>query len=303
MEHVEQAGIHSGDSTCCLPPWSLPAAVQETLRRYTHALAFEVGVCGLMNIQYAIKDGKVYVLEVNPRASRTVPFVSKAIGVNLAGIAARVMAGETLASIGYTKEIIPPHISVKAPVFPFNKFPGTDIILGPEMKSTGEVMGIDEDLGCAMGKAFMGASRTLPLEGSVFISVCDRDKPAAVELARLFHGLGFKLMATSGTAKLFEKAGLPVRSIPKRGEGRPDVTDTISSGEVQLVINTPTSDPLTREDEKAIRTAALLRRVPTLTTVFGAKIIATAIESMRKHGLRVRAMQDFHAAMEKAPAR
>ncbi len=303
MEHVEQAGIHSGDSTCSLPPWSLPAGVQETLRRYTHALAFEVGVVGLMNIQYAVKDGKVFVLEVNPRASRTVPFVSKAIGINLAGIAARVMAGESLASIGYTKEIIPPHISVKAPVFPFNKFPGTDIILGPEMKSTGEVMGIDEDLGCAMGKAFMGASRTLPLEGTVFLSVCDRDKPAATELARLFHGLGFKLLATPGTAKLFEEAGLPVRHVPKRGEGRPDVVDVISSNQVQLVVNTPTADPLTREDEKAIRTAALLRRVPTLTTVFGAKIIATAIESMRKHGLRVKAMQDFHAAMEKAEAR
>src|SRR5262249_1797261 len=184
------------------------------------------------------------------------------------------------------------HISVKAPVFPFNKFPGTDIILGPEMKSTGEVMGIDEDLGCAMGKAFMGAYRTLPLEGSVFISVCDRDNPAAVELAKLFDGLGFKLLATPGTAKLFEKHGLPVRSIPKRGEGRPDPTDVISSGEVQLVINTPTPDPLTREDEKAIRTAALIRRVPTLTTVFGAKIVATAIESLRKYGVRVRAIQD-----------
>jgi len=254
-----------------------------------------------------VVDGEVSVLEANPRASRTVPFASKAIGVNLVEAACRLMTGARLAEIVLPRRRAGrPHrgpVSVKAAVLPFGRFPGSDPVLGPEMRSTGEVMGIDEDLGCAMGKAFMGASRTLPLEGQVFISVCDRDKPAAVELAKLFHGLGFKLLATSGTAKLFEQAGLPVRSIPKRGEGRPDVVDVISSNEVQLVINTPTSDPLTREDEKAIRTAALLRRVPTLTTVFGAKIIATAIESMRKHGVRVKAMQDFHAAMEKAAVR
>jgi len=296
MEHVEQAGIHSGDSTCTLPPYSLPAAVQDTIRRYTVALAQAVGVRGLLNIQFAVKDGTVTACASNPRASRTVPFVGKAIGVNIAGIAARVMVGEKLADIGFTKEIIPPHFSVKAPVFPFNKFPGTDIILGPEMRSTGEVMGIDADLGCAMAKAFMGAGRTLPLEGNVLLSVCDRDKPAAVEVARAFHALGFTLIATPGTADHLEQAGVPVRRVFKRGEGRPDVVDIISSREVQLVLNTPSSDPLTREDEKAIRTAALQKNIPTITTVFGARILATAIESMRKHGLRVKAMQDFHAA-------
>jgi len=295
MEHVEQAGIHSGDSTCTLPPYSLPADVQDTIRDYTRRLAEAVGVRGLMNIQYAVKDGTVFVLEVNPRASRTVPFVSKAIGQNLAGIAARVMAGEKLVDIGFTAEIVPPHHSVKGPVFPFNKFPGTDIILGPEMKSTGEVMGIDMDLGCAVGKAFMGAGRTLPLEGSIFLSVQDRDKPAAVELAKSFDELGFTLMATAGTAAALKEAGIEARQLFKRGEGRPDVTDVITNGEVQLVINTPTADPLTREDEKAIRTAALNRDIPTITTVFGARIIATAIESMRKHGLTVQAMQDYHA--------
>ncbi|MGQ0552382.1 MAG: carbamoyl-phosphate synthase large subunit [Planctomycetota bacterium] len=301
MEHVEQAGIHSGDSTCTLPPYSLPAAVQDTIRRHTHALAKAVDVRGLMNIQYAIKDGKVYVLEVNPRASRTVPFVSKAIGISLAAIASRVMAGEKLVDIGFTREIVPKHFSVKASVFPFNKFPGTDVILGPEMKSTGEVMGIDEDLGCAVAKAFMGAGRTLPLQGTVLLSVQDRDKPAAVELARAFHELGLQLMATPGTARHLQAAGLPVSKVFKRGEGRPDVVDVISNRQVQLVINTPTPDPLTRADEKVIRTAALNRNVPTITTVFGARIMATAIESMQKHGLRVKAMQDFHTSAQAAP--
>ncbi|MHC5212797.1 MAG: carbamoyl-phosphate synthase large subunit [Planctomycetota bacterium] len=295
MEHVEQAGIHSGDSTCTLPPYSLPAAVQDTIRKHTEALAKAVGVRGLMNIQYAVKDDTVYVLEVNPRASRTVPFVSKAIGVSLAGIASRVMAGETLKDIGFTKEVIPEHFSVKASVFPFNKFPGTDIILGPEMKSTGEVMGIDADLGCAVAKAFMAAGRTLPLEGKVLLSVQDRDKPAAVEVARAFHELGLGIVATPGTARTLKESGIPATQVYKRAEGRPDVTDVIANRAVQLVLNTPTADPLTREDEKAIRTAALNRDIPIITTVFGARIMATAIESMRKHGLRVRAMQDFHA--------
>jgi carbamoyl-phosphate synthase large subunit len=300
MEHVEQAGIHSGDSTCTLPPYSLPAEVQATIREHTEALAKAVGVRGLMNIQYAVKDGTVYVLEVNPRASRTVPFVSKAIGVSLAGIASRVMAGEKLADIGFTKEIVPPHYSVKASVFPFNKFPGTDIILGPEMKSTGEVMGIDADLGCAVAKAFMAAGRTLPLQGKVLLSVQDRDKPAAVEVARAFHELGLGVLATPGTARFLQEQGIPAAQVYKRGEGRPDVTDVIANREVQLVLNTPTADPLTRQDEKKIRTAAINRDIPIITTVFGARIMATAIDSMRKHGLRVRAMQDFHADLRTA---
>jgi carbamoyl-phosphate synthase large subunit len=294
MEHVEPAGVHSGDSTCVLPPFSLSEEIQDTIRDYTHRMAEAVGVHGVMNVQYAIKDGTVYVLEVNPRASRTVPFVSKAIGTSLAGVAARVMAGESLKQIGFDKEIIPTHWAVKAPVFPFNKFPGTDIILGPEMKSTGEVMGIDDDLGCAVYKAFDGAGRTLPLKGSVLISVKDRDKPAAIDLAREFHDLGFKIVATPGTSRALADAGIPSLSVSKREEGRPDVTDVISNGEVQLVINTPSDDPLARDDEKAIRTAALLRDIPTLTSIFGATIIATAIESRRKRGLTVRTMQEFN---------
>ena len=295
MEHVEEAGIHSGDSTCTLPPYSLSREVQDTIRDYTAKLAEAASVRGLLNVQYAVKDDVVYVLEVNPRASRTVPFVSKAIGVSLAGVAARVQAGETLADIGFTREIIPSHFSVKAPVFPFNKFPGTDVILGPEMKSTGEVMGIDEDLGCAVYKAYMATSRTLPLDGTVLISVCDRDKPAARAVARAFADLDFRILATPGTQRDLRAHGVPADLVHKRGEGRPDVTDMIASGNVQLVINTPSSDPLTRTDEKAIRTAAVNRNIPTITTVFGAKIIATAVESMRKRGLSVRAMQEYHA--------
>jgi carbamoyl-phosphate synthase large subunit len=297
MEHVEPAGIHSGDSTCVLPPFSLSDKVQDTIREYTRMLAEAVSVRGVMNIQYALKDNKVYVLEVNPRASRTVPFVSKAIGTSLAGVAARVMAGESLEQIGFTQEIIPTHFSVKAPVFPFAKFPGTDIILGPEMKSTGEVMGIDEDLGCAIFKAFDGASRTLPLEGTVLISVRDRDKYAAIKVARAFHDLGFQILATPGTRASLVEAGIPAQIVWKRSEGRPDVTDVIANNQVQLVINTPSDDPLARDDEKAIRTTALMRDIPTLTSIFGASITATAIESMRRNGLRVRSMQEFHAGV------
>ncbi len=296
MEHVEPAGVHSGDSTCVLPPFSLSDEVQDTIRDYTERMAKAVGVHGVMNVQYAIKEGVVYVLEVNPRASRTVPFVSKAIGTSIAGVAARVMAGESLLEIGFDKEIIPKHWSVKAPVFPFTKFPGTDIILGPEMKSTGEVMGIDDDLGCAVFKAFDGAGRTLPLQGKVLVSVKNKDKAAAIELAREFHDLGFEIVATPGTSQALADAGIPSQSVSKREEGRPDVTDVISNGEVQLVINTPSADPLARDDEKAIRTAALLRDIPTLTSVFGATIVATAIESMRKRGLSVRSMQEFNAS-------
>jgi len=300
MEHVEPAGVHSGDSTCVLPPYSLSDAVQDTIRDYTHRMAEAVGVRGVMNVQYAVKDGTVYVIEVNPRASRTVPFVSKAIGTSLAGVAARVIAGESLKQIGFVKEITPSHWSVKAPVFPFAKFPGTDIILGPEMKSTGEVMGIDDDLGCAVYKAFDGAGCTLPLKGAILVSVKDKDKPAAIDLAREFHDLGFKIFATPGTNRALADAGIPSISVSKREEGRPDITDVIANGDVQLVINTPSDDPLARDDEKAIRTAALLRDIPTLTSIFGATITATAIESRRKRGLTVRTMQEFN---EHSPAK
>ncbi len=303
MEHVEQAGIHSGDSFCSLPPYSLSAQTQDTIRRYTAQLAERAGVIGLMNVQYAVKDEKVYVLEVNPRASRTVPFVSKAIGVNLAGIAARVMAGELLEDIGFTREVIPAHFSVKAPVFPFSRFPGTDIMLGPEMKSTGEVMGIDEELGCAVAKAYMGADRTLPLEGTVLLSVCDRDKDAVIPVAQAFHDLGFKIMATRGTRATLKDSNIPSDLIFRRGEGRPNTTDVITNDQIQLVINTPSNDIETIEDEKAIRTATYIRKIPMLTTVFGAQIIATAISAMRERGLHVRSMQEFNDVEAAAPPR
>ncbi|GJM21942.1 MAG: carbamoyl-phosphate synthase (glutamine-hydrolyzing) [Planctomycetota bacterium] len=302
MEHVEPAGIHSGDSTSILPPHSLPDAVVDVIRDHTARLAEAVGVLGLMNVQYAVKDGEVYVIEVNPRASRTVPFVSKAIGISLAGVAARVMAGESLEEIGFTEEIVPEYWSVKAPVFPFTKFPGTDIVLGPEMKSTGEVMGIDANLGCAVYKAFDAASRTLPLQGTVFVSVCNRDKESVADVARAFHELGFKLLATPGTQRSLESQGIPAATVFKRGEGRPDVVDVISNHEVHLVINSPSNEPEARVDEKAIRTAALLRDVPTLTSVFGARIVATAVESMRRSGMRVRSMQEFHEELQAARA-
>ncbi|MEM9283445.1 MAG: carbamoyl-phosphate synthase large subunit [Verrucomicrobiota bacterium] len=293
MEHIEEAGIHSGDSACVIPSFSLSESMREQITVAAKNLAVELEVRGLMNIQFAVKDEELFVIEVNPRASRTVPFVSKAIGVPLAKLAAKVMAGEKLANLGFTETILPEHYSVKEAVFPFSKFPGIDISLGPEMKSTGEVMGIDADLGMAYAKSQMAAFSELPLEGKVFISVKDRDKEAAVELAREFHELGFSVYSTSGTATRFEEAGIPVNRLPKLAEGRPNVLDMIKNGEIAMAINTP-SGRIPRRDEVRIRSGAMANRVPIITTLRAARACVRSIRSLKAAEMAVTPLQDYH---------
>ncbi|MBE9028685.1 carbamoyl-phosphate synthase large subunit [filamentous cyanobacterium LEGE 11480] len=292
MEHIEQAGIHSGDSACSIPTVSLPDHVLAQIRTWTVQLAKALKVIGLMNIQFAVKGEEVYILEANPRASRTVPFVSKAIGKPLAKVAARVMSGKTLAELGYTTEIIPSHISVKEAVLPFAKFPGTDTILGPEMRSTGEVMGIDVDFGRAYAKAEFGASQSLPQSGTVFISTNDRDKQAAAEVAKMFIELGFAVVATSGTRSVLQGAGIKADLVYKLHEGRPHVLDAIKNGDVQLIVNTPTGAEA-QSDGRAIRRAAIDYKVPIVTTIAGAKATAAAIRAMQSQALTVKALQDY----------
>lgn len=294
MEHIEQAGIHSGDSACMIPSFSLSAKVLETIKSATKAMARELQVRGLMNVQFAVKDEEVYVLEVNPRASRTVPFVSKAIGKPLAKLAAKIMAGQTLKNLGFTEEIVPPHFSVKEAVFPFIKFPGVDITLGPEMRSTGEVMGIDADPGIAYGKAQMSAQPALPTKGNIFISVKDSDKPAIVPIAKEFVDLGFTIYATGGTADVLKGSGLPIKPLFKLQEGRPNVLDLIKNGEVHFIINTP-SGQQPRKDEVVIRSAAVAARVATMTTIRGAKASASAIRALKVSGYGVKSIQEYHA--------
>jgi len=294
MEHIEEAGIHSGDSACVIPSFSLSDPMRERISVAAHALARELEVRGLMNIQFAVKDDELYVIEVNPRASRTVPFVSKAIGVPLAKLAAKVMAGEKLAELGFTEPVHPPHYSVKEAVFPFAKFPGIDISLGPEMKSTGEVMGIDSDLGIAFAKSQMAASSALPLEGNLFVSVKDRHKEDIVGLARDFSEMGFTIFSTSGTATCLEEAGVPVHRLHKLAEGRPNVLDMIKNGEVAMVINTP-SGRVPRRDEVRIRSGALANRVPVITTMRGVRACVRSIRALRESGYEVKALQDYHS--------
>jgi carbamoyl-phosphate synthase large subunit len=293
MEHIEQAGIHSGDSACVIPAFSLTEHVKTEIARATKAMARELNVRGLMNVQFAVKDEKVYVLEVNPRASRTVPFVSKAIGVPLAKYAARIMAGQTLAEIGFTQEIIPNHFSVKEAVFPFIKFPGVDIALGPEMKSTGEVMGIDADLGIAYAKAQMAAQPPLPQAGNIFVSVKDSQKSDVALLAKDFSALGFKIYATAGTATAIKALGTPVIKLYKLAEGRPNVLDMIKNGEISFIINTP-AGKTPREDEVKIRSAAVAQRIPIMTTMRAAKASLRGISSLRERGFGVKCIQEFH---------
>jgi carbamoyl-phosphate synthase large subunit len=276
-----------------LPPHTLSDRVMEVIRSYTHAMARELKVIGLMNVQYAVKDETVYVLEVNPRASRTVPFVSKAIGVPLAKLAAKVMAGKSLRELGFTEEIRPPYWAVKESVFPFNRFHGQDILLSPEMRSTGEVMGLDADLGIAYAKSQIAAGAPLPLSGRVFISVSDAHKGQVPEIGKLFSGLGFELIATSGTAAVLEKAGLSVRRIFKLAEGRPNAVDLLKNREIQLVINTPAGQT-PRADEVRIRTTAVYTNTPIMTTISGAKAAALGIEALRKNGYSVKALQEYH---------
>ncbi|MFN9099706.1 MAG: carbamoyl-phosphate synthase large subunit [Gemmatimonadaceae bacterium] len=292
MEHIESAGIHSGDSACVLPPYLIPPAAVEQMKAHTVAFAKKLGVVGLINVQYAYKDGQVYVIEVNPRASRTAPFVSKAIGVSLPSVAARLMLGETLADVGFTEEIMPPYISVKEAVFPFNKFREFDPVLSPEMRSTGEVMGIDDDFGMAFLKSQIAADNALPREGAVFFTVNDADKPAAARLAGRFHELGFTVCATSGTAAFFRAQGIPVTSVLKVHEGRPHGVDMILNGEVQLLVNTPLGKHAQVDDEK-LRQAAISNRVPYTTTLTAASAAVEAIAARRTREPGVRSLQEW----------
>jgi carbamoylphosphate synthase large subunit/REP element-mobilizing transposase RayT len=294
MEHIEEAGIHSGDSACVIPTFSLSRAILDEITSATRAMAKELNVRGLMNVQFAIKGEKLYVLEVNPRASRTVPFVSKAIGVPLAKLAAKVMTGMTLRELGFTSEIVPTHYSVKEAVFPFLRFEGVNISLGPEMKSTGEVMGIDADLGLAFAKSQLASQWPLPTAGNVFISVKDSDKPNVIAVAREYAQLGFGIIATSGTADHLAAAGLEITKVFKVAEGRPNVLDLVKNGQIQFIINTP-SGKTPRQDEVKIRTAALAQRIPIMTTVRAASASAKGIRSLQKGGMTVKSLQEYHA--------
>ena len=291
MEHIEEAGIHSGDSACSLPPQTLSDALIDEIRRQTEALARALGVVGLMNVQFAIKDEDIYLLEVNPRGSRTVPFVAKATGVPLAKIAARVMAGEKLAGL-HLDDISPDHVAVKEAVFPFARFPGSDVVLGPEMKSTGEVMGIDRDFGLAFAKSQLGAGVELPLSGRVFVSVRDEDKPAFIDICRDLHEMGFEILATGGTMTVLTGAGVPATRINKVMEGRPHAVDAMLSGDIQLVINTAMGAASMR-DSFSLRHTALKNKIPYYTTVSGSRAAAQAIRALQKGDLGVRTLQGF----------
>lgn len=292
MEHIEQAGIHSGDSACSIPTTSLPTAALETIRTWTVQLAKELKVIGLMNIQFAVQGEQVYILEANPRASRTIPFISKAIGVPLAKLAARVMSGQTLESLGLMEEKIPSHISVKEAVLPFDKFPGTDTILGPEMRSTGEVMGIDTDFGKSFAKAELAANQRLPLSGSVFVSMNDREKTAVVPVVKDLIELGFQVVATDGTRDVLREHGLEIELVLKIHEGRPHVLDWIKNQKIQLILNTPSGEKA-QLDDRIIRRTALSYKIPIITTIAGAKATAAAIRSLQSEPLDVKALQDY----------
>jgi carbamoyl-phosphate synthase large subunit len=294
MQHIEQAGVHSGDSACSLPPYSLPANIQDEIRDQVAKMALELGVVGLMNVQMAVQGEKIYIIEVNPRASRTVPFVSKCIGQSLAKIAARVMAGKTLKEVGFTEEVVPTYFSVKEAVFPFSKFPGVDPILGPEMKSTGEVMGVGDSFPEAFAKAMVGAGETLPSGGCAFISVREDDKPFVVDVARALIELGFEVVATSGTAKVIAAAGLDVRRVNKVTEGRPHIVDMIKNDEISLVINT-TEGRQSMADSYSIRRNALQHKVCSTTTLAGGEAICMALKFGPEK--TVRRLQDLHAGI------
>jgi carbamoyl-phosphate synthase large subunit len=300
MEHIEQAGVHSGDSACSLPPYSLSPELIVELKRQTELMARALKVVGLMNVQFAIQQdasghSTVFVLEVNPRASRTVPFVSKATGIALAKVAAVAMVGVTLAEQGVTEEVVPPYFSVKEAVFPFVKFPGVDTILGPEMKSTGEVMGVGYSFGEAFVKSQLGAGIRLPTEGSAFISVKSGDKPRAVECARELHEMGFRLVATRGTAAAISAAGMPVTAVHKVQEGRPNVVDMMKNGEISFVVNTVEEKRSAIADSRALRTTALAMRITYYTTIAGA---LAAVQGMHHvQGLEVYSLQALHRSL------
>jgi len=295
MQHIEQAGVHSGDSACSLPPYSLPADVQDQMRTMVKQMAKELEVVGLMNTQLAFQDGIIYVIEVNPRASRTVPFVSKCIGVSLAKVAARCMAGKSLAEQKFTREIIPNFSSVKEAVFPFNKFPAVDPILGPEMKSTGEVMGSGDTFAEAYAKSQLGAGARMPKKGKAFISVRDLDKPGVVSVAQQLTDLGFKLIATHGTADVIRKAGIEVQGINKVQEGRPHIVDMIKNKQVDLIFNT-TEGRRAIADSAAIRRSALQHKVYYTTTLAGAEAVCKAIAHSSE--ITVNRLQDLHKRLQ-----
>ena len=292
MQHIEQAGVHSGDSACSLPPYNLAADIQDEMREMVRKMALELGVVGLMNVQLAYQDGEIYVIEVNPRASRTVPFVSKCIGVSLAKIAALVMTGKSLKELGFTEEIVPKFFNVKEAVFPFNKFQGVDPILGPEMKSTGEVMGTGVTFGEAFMKAQIGAGEKMPKPGNAFISVRDVDKAGVVKLAQDLVTLGFSLVATAGTAKHLNDSGLEAKVVNKVAEGRPNIVDMLKNGEIAYVVNT-TEGRKAIADSADIRRAALQHKVPYTTTLAGAEAVAAALQFGEER--EVRRLQDVHA--------
>jgi carbamoyl-phosphate synthase large subunit len=296
MEHIEEAGIHSGDSSCVVPPFICPERHLETIRDYTRRIARALKVVGLMNVQFATKDDVVYVLEVNPRASRTVPYLSKAAGLSLAKVAAKVMAGRTLAQLGLTEDLQVAGTFVKSPVFPFVRFPGVDTILGPEMKSTGEVMGGSTNFGVAFAKAQLSVGQRLPQGGTAFVSVNNKDKANLLPIARDLADLGFRLIATRGTAAYLRAYGLRVEVVYKVNEGRPNVADEIVNRKVDIVVNTP----LGREsffDDRTVRRAAMMHEVPCITTLTGAAAAVQAIRALREQGLGVRALQDYYAGV------
>jgi carbamoyl-phosphate synthase large subunit len=292
MEHIEEAGIHSGDSACSLPPYSLKASIVGEIEKQTRELALALKVVGLMNVQFAVKDDEIYILEVNPRASRTVPFVAKVIGTPVAKIAARVMAGESLTSFKLKPKKLT-HVAVKEAVFPFNRFPGVDILLGPEMRSTGEVMGLDRSYDIAFAKSQIGAGMRVPLAGTVFISVKDADKLRILPAVKKLIDLGFRICATGGTQRFLEAKGLDCAKVNKVLEGRPNVVDALKNGEIQLVLNT-TESKASESDSKPIRQTALLQKVPHYTTLPGILAVTKAIAAQKAGTLDVRPLQDYH---------
>jgi carbamoyl-phosphate synthase large subunit len=297
MQHIEEAGVHSGDAACVLPPYKVSAYHQGIMREYTEQLGLTLKVCGLMNVQFALKDEIVCVLEVNPRASRTVPYASKATGLNLARLASQIMAGKTLEELGVTEEPRVDGFFVKEAVLPFKKLPGADVILGPEMRSTGEVMGHAAHFGHAFAKSQLAAGMGLPQAGAVLISVNDYDKSAGLKIARDLHRMGFSLHATAGTAEFFCRTGLPVETVNKVPQGSPHVVDLIRSGKVQLIINTPLG-PRTHSDGAQIRAAATLMNVPLLTTLSAAMAAVSAIQALRHKELRYRSLQEHFRKSE-----
>jgi carbamoyl-phosphate synthase large subunit len=301
MQHIEDAGIHSGDSACVLPSYLIDEAALIKMGEFTRSYARALGVVGLINVQYAVKDGVVYVLEVNPRGSRTIPFVSKATGVSMAKLAAAVMIGKRLDDVAPVDEIPMPCVAVKEAVFPFTKLPDVDTLLGPEMRSTGEVMGIADSLGMAYAKAQSGAGSPLPLEGSVFVTVNDSDKPTVTPIVRRFHEMGYDIVATDGTARYLRSRGIPTKRVFKVYEGRPNISDLIVSGQVQLLINTPLGK-LTQKDDYFIRRTALQRGVPYATTMSAASAACDAVLALRSRRGAVRCLQEWYeiAAQEEA---